>query len=132
VTGVQTCALPICFGTAKETNRRFRYLLEHGNEGLSVAFDLPTQMGYDSDAPIARGEVGRVGVAISTIQDMGLLFDGLPLDRVSTSMTINATAPILLALYIAVAEGRGIRREALRGAAPSDILKEYIAASATD
>src|SRR5947208_489681 len=91
------------FGTAKETNRRFRYLLEHGNEGLSVAFDLPTQMGYDSDAPLARGEVGRVGVAISTIEDMGRLFDGLPLDRVSTSMTINATAPILLALYIAVA-----------------------------
>src|SRR5207249_3578757 len=117
------------FGTAKETNRRFRYLLEHGNEGLSVAFDLPTQMGYDSDAPLARGEVGRVGVAISTIQDMGLLFDGLPLDRVSTSMTINATAPILLALYIAVAEGRGIRREALRGTVQNDILKEYIARS---
>src|SRR5213078_814734 len=88
------------FGTAKETNRRFRYLLEHGNEGLSVAFDLPTQMGYDSDAPLARGEVGRVGVAISTIEDMGRLFDGLPLDRVSTSMTINATAPIRLALDV--------------------------------
>src|SRR5256884_9223334 len=117
------------FGTAKETNRRFRYLLEHGTEGLSVAFDLPTQMGYDSDAPIARGEVGRVGVAISTIQDMGLLFDGLPLDRVSTSMTINATAPIRLALYIAVAEVRGIRREALRGTVQNDILKEYIARS---
>src|SRR5207302_1702441 len=117
------------FGTAKETNRRVRQLLEHGNEGLSVAFDLPTQMGYDSDAPLARGEVGRVGVAISTIQDMGLLFDGLPLDRVSTSMTINATAPILLALYIAVAEGRGIRREALRGTVQNDILKEYIARS---
>ena len=117
------------FGTAKETNRRFRYLLEHGNEGLSVAFDLPTQMGYDSDAPLARGEVGRVGVAISTIEDMGRLFDGLPLDRVSTSMTINATAPILLALYIAVAEGRGIRREALRGTVQNDILKEYVARS---
>src|SRR5881398_3040373 len=117
------------FGTAKETNRRFRYLLEHGNEGLSVAFDLPTQMGYDSDAPLARGEVGRVGVAISTIEDMGRLFDGLPLDRVSTSMTINATAPILLALYISVAEGRGIRREALRGTVQNDILKEYIARS---
>ncbi|TMA01367.1 MAG: methylmalonyl-CoA mutase, partial [Methanobacteriota archaeon] len=117
------------FGTAKETNRRFRYLLEHGNEGLSVAFDLPTQMGYDSDAPLARGEVGRVGVAISTIEDMGRLFDGLPLDRVSTSMTINATAPILLALYIAVAEGRGVRREALRGTVQNDILKEYVARS---
>src|SRR5438552_9323270 len=117
------------FGTAKETNRRFRYLLEHGNEGLSVAFDLPTQMGDDSDAPLARGEVGRVGVAISTIEDMGRLFDGLPLDRVSTSMTINATAPILLALYIAVAEGRGIRRVALRGTVQNDILKEYIARS---
>jgi methylmalonyl-CoA mutase N-terminal domain/subunit len=117
------------FGTARETNRRFRYLLEHGNEGLSVAFDLPTQMGYDSDAPPARGEVGRVGVAVSTIEDMGLLFDGLPLDRVSTSMTINATAPILLALYVAVAEGRGVRRGALRGTVQNDILKEYIARS---
>jgi len=117
------------FGTAKETNRRFQYLLAHGNEGLSVAFDLPTQMGYDSDAPLARGEVGRVGVAISTLDDMGLLFDGLPLDRVSTSMTINATAPILLALYIAVAEGRKVRRGVLRGTVQNDILKEYIARS---
>src|SRR5437016_2233875 len=117
------------FGTAKETNRRFQYLLAHGNEGLSVAFDLPTQMGYDSDAPLARGEVGRVGVAISTLDDMGLLFDGLPLDRVSTSMTINATAPILLALYIAVAEGRKGRRVVLRGTVQNDILKEYIARS---
>src|SRR2546426_11125766 len=115
------------FGTAKETNRRFKYLLAHGNEGLSVAFDLPTQMGYDSDAPLARGEVGRVGVAISTLDDMGLLFDGLPLDRVSTSMTINATAPILLALYVAVAEGRKVRRGVLRGTVQNDILKEYIA-----
>src|SRR3989454_5536779 len=117
------------FGTAKETNRRFQYLIAHGNEGLSVAFDLPTQMGYDRDAPLARGEVGRVGVAISTLDDMGLLFDGLPLDRVSTSMTINATAPILLALYIAVAEGRRIRRGVLRGTVQNDILKEYIARS---
>jgi len=117
------------FGTAKETNRRFQYLLAHGNEGLSVAFDLPTQMGYDSDAPLARGEVGRVGVAISTLDDMGRLFDGLPLDQVSTSMTINATAPILLALYVAVAEGRKIRRGALRGTVQNDILKEYIARS---
>ncbi|TLZ67852.1 MAG: methylmalonyl-CoA mutase [Methanobacteriota archaeon] len=117
------------FGTAKETNRRFKYLLAHGNEGLSVAFDLPTQMGYDSDAPAARGEVGRVGVAISTLEDMSLLFDGLPLDRVSTSMTINATAPILLALYVTVAEARGIRRGALRGTVQNDILKEYIARS---
>src|SRR5438876_87329 len=116
-------------GTAKETNRRFQYLLAHGNEGLSVAFDLPTQMGYDSDAPLARGEVGRVGVAISTLDDMGLLFDGLPLDRVSTSMTINATAPILLALYIAVAEGRKVRRGVLCGTVQNDILKEYIARS---
>jgi methylmalonyl-CoA mutase N-terminal domain/subunit len=117
------------FGTAKETNRRFRYLIEQGNEGLSVAFDLPTQMGYDSDAPLARGEVGRVGVAISNIDDMRLLFDGLPLDRVSTSMTINATAPILLALYIVVAESLGIGRKVLRGTVQNDILKEYIARS---
>src|SRR5947209_2097225 len=117
------------FGTAKETNRRFKYLIAQGNEGLSVAFDLPTQMGYDSDAPLARGEVGRVGVAISTLEDMGVLFEGLPLDRVSTSMTINATAPILLALYIAVAESHGISRKVLRGTVQNDILKEYIARS---
>src|SRR5919197_1217771 len=117
------------FGTAKETNQRFKYLFRQGNEGLSVAFDLPTQMGYDSDAALARGEVGRVGVAISTIEDMALLFDGLPLDRVSTSMTINATAPILLALYVAVAESRGIPRKGLRGTVQNDILKDYIARS---
>ncbi len=117
------------FGTAKETNHRFRYLFAQGNEGLSVAFDLPTQMGYDSDAPMARGEVGKVGVAISTVEDMGTLLDGLPLDRVSTSMTINATAAILLALYIAVAEGRRIPRGSLRGTVQNDILKEYIARS---
>src|SRR2546422_1540971 len=117
------------FGTAKETNRRFKYLFAHGNEGLSVAFDLPTQMGYDSDAPMARGEVGRVGVAISTIEDMHTLLDALPLDRVSTSMTINATAAILLALYVAVGEARGIARRSLRGTVQNDILKEYIARS---
>src|SRR3989449_11439185 len=117
------------FGTAKETNRRFKYLFAHGNEGLSVAFDLPTQMGYDSDAPMARGEVGRVGVAISTIEDMHTLLDALPLDRVSTSMTINATAAILLALYLAVGEARGAARGSLRGTVQNDILKEYIARS---
>jgi methylmalonyl-CoA mutase N-terminal domain/subunit len=117
------------FGTAKETNSRFKYLFSQGNEGLSVAFDLPTQMGYDGDAPMARGEVGRVGVAISTLEDMETLLDGLPLDRVSTSMTINATAPILLALYIAVADARKIPRNSLRGTVQNDILKEYTARS---
>jgi len=117
------------FGTGKETNRRFRYLLSQGNEGLSVAFDLPTQMGYDSDAPMARGEVGRTGVAIPTIADMRTLLDGLPLGRVSTSMTINATAAILLALYIIVAEEQGVPRAQLRGTVQNDILKEYIARS---
>src|SRR6266516_3529426 len=117
------------FGTAKETNRRFRYLLSQGNEGLSVAFDLPTQMGYDSDAPMARGEVGRTGVANSTIADMRTLLDGLPLGRVSTSMTINATAAILLALYIAVAEEQGVPWKQLRGTVQNDILKEYVARS---
>src|SRR6266571_2126078 len=117
------------FGTAKETNRRFKYLFKQGNEGLSVAFDLPTQMGYDSDAPMAHGEVGRVGVAISSVEDMQTLLDGLPLDRVSTSMTINATAAILLALYVAAGEARGIARRSLRGTVQNDILKEYIARS---
>ena len=117
------------FGTAKETNRRFKYLFAQGNEGLSVAFDLPTQMGYDSDAPMVRGEVGRVGVAISTLEDMHTLLDGLPLDRVSTSMTINATAAILLALYVATGEARGIARPSLRGTVQNDILKEYVARS---
>ena len=117
------------FGTAKETNRRFKYLFAQGNEGLSVAFDLPTQMGYDSDAPMARGEVGRVGVAISSVEDMQALLEGLPLDRVSTSMTINATAAILLALYVATGEARGIARRSLRGTVQNDILKEYIARS---
>jgi methylmalonyl-CoA mutase N-terminal domain/subunit len=115
------------FATAEETNRRFRYLLEQGQTGLSVAFDLPTQMGYDSDAPEAVGEVGRVGVPISSLADMEVLVDGLPLGEVSTSMTINATAPILLALYVAAAEGQGVARDRIAGTTQNDILKEYIA-----
>jgi methylmalonyl-CoA mutase, N-terminal domain len=115
------------FATAEETNRRFRYLLDHGQTGLSVAFDLPTQMGYDSDAPEAEGEVGRVGVPISSLADMEVLLDGLPLGEVSTSMTINATAPILLALYVAVAEKQGVPRDRVSGTVQNDILKEYIA-----
>jgi methylmalonyl-CoA mutase N-terminal domain/subunit len=115
------------FGTAAESNRRYRYLLEQGTTGLSVAFDLPTQIGYDSDDPRSLGEVGRVGVAIDSLEDMELLFDGIPLDRVSTSMTINAPAAILLALYVAVARRRGIPEEALSGTVQNDILKEYVA-----
>ncbi len=115
------------FGTAAQTNQRFKHLLAAGQTGLSVAFDLPTQMGIDSDAPRALGEVGRVGVAIDTVDDMHLLLDGLPLDRVSTSMTINATASILLAMYIVVAEERGIGRDKLSGTIQNDLLKEYIA-----
>ncbi len=115
------------FATAEETNRRFRYLLDQGQTGLSVAFDLPTQMGYDSDARDAEGEVGRVGVPISSLVDMGVLLDGLPLGEVSTSMTINATAPILLALYVAAAEAQGVPRERISGTTQNDILKEYIA-----
>ncbi len=115
------------FGSAAETNRRFRYLLASGQTGLSVAFDLPTQMGYDSDDQMAFGEVGRVGVPIDTIEDMEALFDGIRLDAVSTSMTINATAAILLALYQAVAQRQGIAPAELRGTIQNDILKEYIA-----
>ncbi|HET7494008.1 MAG TPA: methylmalonyl-CoA mutase family protein [Candidatus Limnocylindrales bacterium] len=115
------------FATAEETNRRFRYLLDHGQTGLSVAFDLPTQMGYDSDAPAAEGEVGRVGVPISSLADMAVLVEGLPLGDVSTSMTINATAPILLALYVAAAEAQGVERARISGTTQNDILKEYIA-----
>jgi len=115
------------FGTARETNQRFRYLLEKGQKGLSVAFDLPTQMGYDSDDPMALGEVGKVGVAIDTIDDMRVVFDQIPMDKVSTSMTINATAIVLLAMYVAVAEERGIDRAQLAGTVQNDILKEYIA-----
>ncbi len=115
------------FGTAAETNARFRYLLEQGQSGLSVAFDLPTQMGYDSDHPAAAGEVGKVGVAISSLDDMDELLAGIPLDRVSTSMTINATAPILLALYVAVAKRQGVPASSLSGTVQNDLLKEYIA-----
>src|SRR6188508_2856030 len=115
------------FGTARQTNERFRLLLDKGQTGLSVAFDLPTQMGIDSDSPRAHGEVGRVGVAIDTVEDMHLLLDAIPLDRVTTSMTINATAAILLAMYVVVAEERGIARTALGGTIQNDILKEYVA-----
>ncbi|HEX9007294.1 MAG TPA: methylmalonyl-CoA mutase family protein [Bacteroidota bacterium] len=115
------------FGTAAESNRRYRYLLEQGQMGLSVAFDLPTQIGYDSDAPAADGEVGKVGVAIDTLADMEMLLDGIPLDKVSTSMTINAPAAVLLAMYIAVAEGQGVARSSISGTIQNDILKEYIA-----
>jgi len=115
------------FGTAPETNARFRHLLAAGQTGLSVAFDLPTQMGYDSDHPMAEGEVGRAGVAIDTVDDLARLFDGIPLDRVSTSMTINATAPVLLAMYVVVGEERGVARGTLQGTVQNDILKEFIA-----
>jgi methylmalonyl-CoA mutase N-terminal domain/subunit len=115
------------FGGAAESNARYRYLLGQGVSGLSVAFDLPTQMGYDSDHTLAAGEVGRVGVAIDSIEDMSDLFDGIPLDRVSTSMTINATAIVLLALYVAVARRQGVEPAALAGTTQNDILKEYVA-----
>jgi methylmalonyl-CoA mutase, N-terminal domain len=115
------------FGTAAESNARYRQLLAHGTTGLSVAFDLPTQMGYDSDAPIAHGEVGKVGVAIDSIDDMRLLFGGIPLDKVSTSMTINAPASVLLLLYQLVAEESGVPGDQLSGTIQNDILKEYIA-----
>jgi len=115
------------FSTAQETNKRFRYLLEQGQTGLSVAFDLPTQMGYDSDAPEAEGEVGRVGVPISSLADMETLVDGIPLGEVSTSMTINATAATLVALYVAAAERQGVERSKVSGTVQNDILKEYIA-----
>ena len=115
------------YGTAAESNRRFRYLLEHGQTGLSVAFDLPTQIGLDSDHALAQGEVGRVGVAIDSLEDMETLLEGIPLDRVSTSMTINATAAILLALYVAVARRQGVDTSRLSGTVQNDILKEYIA-----
>jgi methylmalonyl-CoA mutase N-terminal domain/subunit len=115
------------FGSAEESNRRYRYLLEQGTMGLSVAFDLPTQMGYDSDHPLAEGEVGKVGVAIDSLEDMELLFDGIPLESVTTSMTINATAAILLALYVAVAKKQGANLRRISGTIQNDILKEYIA-----
>ena len=115
------------FGTAEASNQRYKFLLERGQKGLSVAFDLPTQIGYDSDHPMAAGEVGKVGVAIASLQDMETLFDGIPLDRVSTSMTINATAATLLALYVAVAKKQGVDPAKLTGTVQNDILKEYIA-----
>ncbi|MEU6239732.1 methylmalonyl-CoA mutase family protein [Streptomyces sp. NPDC047024] len=115
------------FGTAAESNARYRELIAHGTTGLSIAFDLPTQMGYDSDAPLAHGEVGRVGVAVDSVEDMRELFDGIPLDRVSTSMTINAPAAALLLLYQLVAEERGIPGDRLTGTVQNDVLKEYIA-----
>jgi methylmalonyl-CoA mutase, N-terminal domain len=115
------------FGTAKDANQRYHYLLKSGQTGLSVAFDLPTQMGFDADSPRAAGEVGKVGVSIGSLADMEVLLDGLPLDQVSTSMTINATAPILLCLYAAVGEKRGVPMEALSGTVQNDVLKEYIA-----
>jgi methylmalonyl-CoA mutase, N-terminal domain len=115
------------FGSAAETNTRFKYLLSNGQTGLSVAFDLPTQLGMDSDHPLATGEVGRVGVSIDTLHDMETVFDGIPLERVSTSMTINATAAILLAMYIAVAKKQGVPRDRINGTLQNDILKEYIA-----
>jgi methylmalonyl-CoA mutase N-terminal domain/subunit len=115
------------FGSAAETNKRYRFLLDQGQTGLSVAFDLPTQMGYDPDAPMARGETGKVGVSIASLEDMQDLFEGIPLDRVSTSMTINATAAILLALYVATARRQGVAADKLSGTVQNDILKEYIA-----
>jgi len=115
------------FGTAEETNERYRYLLKNGTMGLSVAFDLPTQIGYDSDDALSEGEVGKVGVAIDTLADMEILFDSIPLDKVSTSMTINAPSMVLLAMYIAVAEKQGISADKLKGTIQNDILKEYVA-----
>src|SRR5262249_14153048 len=115
------------FGTAQETNARFRYLLDHGQTGLSTAFDMPTLMGHDSDHPRSLGEVGREGVAIDSLDDMETLFEGIPLDRVSTSMTINSPAAMLLAFYVCVGEEQGVPRDRLRGTIQTDILKEYIA-----
>ncbi|MCK5568423.1 MAG: methylmalonyl-CoA mutase, partial [Spirochaetes bacterium] len=112
------------FGTAEESNRRNKYLLEQGQTGLSIAFDLPTQVGYDSDHALCEGEVGKVGVAIDTLDDMEVLFDGIPLDKISTSMTINAPAAVLLAMYIAVAREQGAAVDNLRGTIQNDILKE--------
>jgi methylmalonyl-CoA mutase N-terminal domain/subunit len=113
------------FGTAEDTNQRYRYLLKHGQTGLSVAFDLPTQIGYDSDHPLAQGEVGKVGVAIDSVKDMEVLFDQIPLEQVSTSMTINAPASILLAMYMVVGENKGVTPDKLNGTIQNDILKEY-------
>src|SRR5438309_6662655 len=115
------------FGTPEESNERYRYLLAQGGTGLSVAFDLPTQIGYDSDHPDVEEEVGRVGVAIDTLADMERLFDGIPLDRISSSFTINGTAAIILAMYVAVAEKQGVPPDQIRGTIQNDILKEYAA-----
>ncbi|PIU58635.1 methylmalonyl-CoA mutase, partial [Candidatus Bathyarchaeota archaeon CG07_land_8_20_14_0_80_47_9] len=115
------------FGTAEQTNKRFKYLLEHGQTGLSVAFDFPTQVGYDCDHPLALGEVGKVGVSASTLRDMEVLFEGIPLDKVTTSMTINAPANILLAMYVAVGQKQGAEQSRLGGTVQNDVLKEYVA-----
>src|SRR5712671_6277470 len=115
------------FGSARETNQRFRYLLDHGQTGLSTAFDMPSLMGHDSDHPRSFGEVGREGVAVDTLEDMETLFDGIPLDQVSVSMTINAPAAIMLAFYVVAAERQGIPSDRLGGTIQTDILKEYIA-----
>lgn len=115
------------FGTPEETNQRFKFLLKEGQPGLSVAFDLPTQLGYDSDDPLARGEVGKVGVAVDTLADMETMFEGIPLDQVSTSMTINAPAPVLVAMYAVVGEKQGVPKERIAGTAQNDVLKEYVA-----
>ena len=115
------------FSSAEDSNKRFKFLLDQGVTGLSVAFDLPTQIGYDSDHELSKGEVGRVGVPITTIKDIDILFSGIKLDEVSTSMTINATAPILYALYLVAAEKQGITSNKLKGTIQNDILKEYIA-----
>jgi methylmalonyl-CoA mutase N-terminal domain/subunit len=115
------------FGTAEQTNQRFKYLLQHGQTGLSVAFDFPTQVGYDCDHPMALGEVGKVGVSVSSLRDMETLFDGIPLNKVTTSMTINAPANVLLAMYIAVAQKQGVNSAILGGTVQNDVLKEYVA-----
>ena len=115
------------FADADESNRRFKYLLEQGQTGLSVAFDLPTQMGFDSDNPMVRADVGRVGVAVDTLRDMEILFDGIPLNHITTSFTINATAAIILAMYLAVAEKQGVSMDKVGGTLQNEILKEYIA-----
>src|SRR5258708_4626240 len=115
------------YGTAADANARFRFLLAHGQPGLSVAFDLPTQMGLDSDDPRSAGEVGQVGVAIDSLYDMEALFDGIPLDQVSTSMTINAPAPVLVAMYVVAAEKQGVPADKVNGTAQNDVLKEYVA-----
>src|SRR5262249_386807 len=115
------------FGTAEESNQKFRYLLSQGQTGLSVAFDLPSQLGYDSDDPMANAEVGQVGVAIDSLYDMETLFTDIPLDKVSTSMTINAPAAVMLAMYIADAEKQGVCAEKLNGTVQNDVLKEYVA-----